>query len=126
MSGATDMVQERVSGRSLLSFLGLQKPRENSISARASAVLASDRAASRVIVRLNFPDASSYEGEMLDGKPHGKGRRVYSNGNFYAGCWENGLRHGWGVAVTSGVRFEGTWVHGVPADDGEVGEPLGS
>jgi cell division GTPase FtsZ len=107
-------------GRSFLRFWGLQKPRAKSISERASAVLASDRAASRVIVRLSYPDGSSYEGEMLDGKEHGKGRRVYANGSWYAGSFENGLRHGWGVAVTGSERFEGEWMHGAPA--GEASE----
>jgi hypothetical protein len=102
--------------RGLWRFLG-RKPQEQSISQRASAVLANDRAASRVIVRLTYPDGSSYEGEMLDGKEHGKGRRVYSNGSWFAGEWQHGLRHGWGVSQTGGERYEGQWTLGVPTGD---------
>ena len=111
---ALDATQPRSRVGALLKLLGLQKPPEQSIIQRASAVLANDRAASRVVVRMTFPDGSSYEGEVLDGVPHGIGRRVYSNGSWYAGEWQNGQRQGWGVSQTGGERYEGLWSQGVP------------
>ena len=107
------------SGRSLWHRLGLQKAASQSVSQRASAVLASDRAASRVVTRLTYPDGSSYEGEMQDGAPHGIGRRVYSNGSWYAGEFQNGVRHGWGVSQTGAERYEGQWTQGVPSAEAD-------
>ena len=114
---ASDATQSRSRVGALLKLFGLQKEPEQSISKRASAVLANDRAASRVVVRMTFPDGSSYEGEVQDGAPHGIGRRVYSNGSWYAGEWQNGQRQGWGVSQTGGERYEGLWSHGVPTSD---------
>ena len=111
----SDAEQPRSRVGALLKLLGLQKPPEQSIIQRASAVLANDRAASRVVVRMTFPDGSSYEGEVLDGVPHGIGRRVYSNGSWYAGEWQSGQRQGWGVSQTGGERYEGLWAQGVPS-----------
>jgi hypothetical protein len=98
-------------------LLGRPRRQEQSVSQRASAALANDRAASRTVVRLDYPDGSSYEGEMLDGREHGKGRRVYANGSWFAGEWQDGLRHGWGVSQTGNERYEGQWAFGVPVDD---------
>ena len=112
-----DAKQARSRVGALLKLFGLQKPPEQSISQRASAVLANDRAASRVVVRMTFPDGSSYEGEVQDGAPHGIGRRVYSNGSWYAGEWQKGQRQGWGVSQTGGDRYEGLWSQGVPTSD---------
>ena len=116
---APDAEQPRSRVGALLKLLGLQKPPEQSIIQRASAVLANDRAASRVVVRMTFPDGSSYEGEVLDGLPHGIGRRVYSNGSWYAGEWQSGQRQGWGVSQTGGERYEGLWAQGVPVGVGK-------
>ena len=33
-----------------------------------------------------------YEGQELDGKPHGTGLKYYSNGDYYRGEWVNGLK----------------------------------
>ena len=38
-----------------------------------------------------------YKGEMLNGKPHGKGNTVYMNGNVYEGEYVKGKRQGQGV-----------------------------
>ena len=34
-------------------------------------------------------DGGDYNGELQAGKPHGKGRTVYKNGNVYEGEYEN-------------------------------------
>lgn len=33
-----------------------------------------------------------YEGEELDGKPHGNGCMFYANGDFYRGEWVCGVK----------------------------------
>lgn len=38
-----------------------------------------------------------YEGYTLNGKPHGKGKIIWSDG-LYDGDWENGKRNGFGIA----------------------------
>lgn len=52
-----------------------------------------------------------YEGEMRDGKRHGRGTYVWANGDRYDGEWRNGNRHGYGTVVTAnGGRFDGEWL----------------
>ena len=51
-----------------------------------------------------------YEGYALDGKPHGKGKVKWDNGDTYDGEWKNGLKEGYGVYQWSnGDRYEGEW-----------------
>lgn len=111
---------------SLWRWPGASRSKELSVSARASAVLANDRAASRTVVRLEFSDGSTYEGEMRDGREEGTGRRVYANGAWYAGEFRNGLRHGWGVSQTGAERYEGLWEQGRPLrqEGDEAGDDL--
>ena len=35
-------------------------------------------------------DGGQYQGEMVGGKPQGKGRAIYTNGNFYEGEYVKG------------------------------------
>lgn len=107
--------------KSVLPFLrwGPARQGERTVSQRASAVLASDRAASRTVVRLEYADGSTYEGEMRNGREEGTGRRVYANGHWYAGEWKDGQRHGWGVAQTASGRYEGLWENGRPCEPTE-------
>ena len=39
-------------------------------------------------------DQGDYKGEMVAGKPHGKGKAVYKNGNWYEGEYVKGKRQG--------------------------------
>jgi len=53
---------------------------------------------------------SVYEGDMLNGKPHGKGSYHFADGDHYAGEWNDGLRHGNGIhTYKDGHRKEGVW-----------------
>ena len=55
-------------------------------------------------------DNGIYQGEMLGGKPHGKGKTTFSNGDTYEGEYEKGKRQGYGVYIfTDGERYEGEW-----------------
>ena len=67
---------------------------------------------------ITFPNGNVYEGEVLDGKPHGQGTMTYAKDNKskmvqYVGAWQNGKRHGQGrLTWNDGDAFEGLWVDG--------------
>ena len=52
-----------------------------------------------------------YEGSISsDGKFHGRGSIVYSNGERYAGEWQYGQRHGRGTyTYADGGTYSGDW-----------------
>jgi len=51
-----------------------------------------------------------YEGELKDGKRHGRGVYLWADGNRYEGDWKDGKAHGHGVVVwVNGDRYEGDW-----------------
>eukprot|EP01100_Stratorugosa_tubuloviscum_P000294 TRINITY_DN1061_c0_g2_i1.p1 TRINITY_DN1061_c0_g2~~TRINITY_DN1061_c0_g2_i1.p1 ORF type:complete len:292 (-),score=120.21 TRINITY_DN1061_c0_g2_i1:101-976(-) len=52
----------------------------------------------RVPLHSPIDKRMSYEGEIVDGKPHGFGRAFFADGNYaYIGYWKNGSRHGNGL-----------------------------
>ena len=54
-----------------------------------------------------------YVGELINGKPNGKGTKTFANGNTYSGEWKNGDFHGKGTYINHyGQRFEGYWENG--------------
>ena len=56
-------------------------------------------------------DGGQYKGEMVGGKPQGKGAAVYSNGDTYEGSYQKGKREGYGVYTFSdGEKYEGQWM----------------
>jgi len=61
-------------------------------------------------------DGYVYEGEMLSGEKHGKGKLIYPVDNefdFYDGEWLNNNEHGQGVLkYKDGKSWEGSWKHG--------------
>lgn len=58
---------------------------------------------------------SRYEGRMKNGKRHGQGVYVGSNGSHYEGGFRNGKRHGRGLYVdAAGNRYEGEVKEGKP------------
>ena len=51
-------------------------------------------------------DKGEYSGEMMSGKPHGKGRAVYKNGDWYEGEYVKGMRCGEGVySFSDGEKY---------------------
>jgi len=56
---------------------------------------------------------AKYEGEMKEGKEHGRGVLVYADSARYEGDWKDGKWHGHGVRVfANGDRYEGDWKDG--------------
>ena len=47
--------------------------------------------------RLSYADGDAYEGEIADGQPHGRGVLTYDGGSRHEGTFEDGLLHGPGV-----------------------------
>ena len=62
------------------------------------------------IHKLILADVSSYNGQVLDGKPHGSGIQIHGNGGRYEGRWKEGLKHGKGYwHGTDGHYIDGEW-----------------
>lgn len=78
--------------------------------------------------QLTYPDGGYYNGEFLamrtvvtpneevlkvpayDGKRHGAGTRVWTNGSRFQGQWERGMMNGKGVlSKADGSKYEGTF-----------------
>lgn len=55
-----------------------------------------------------------YEGEFLDGRPHGRGRSKLPNGDVYVGEYLDGKRHGKGTmrSAADGSVRKGNWENG--------------
>jgi hypothetical protein len=53
-----------------------------------------------------------YEGDLVNGKFHGKGKLVYFDGSVYEGDWDEGEQNGKGkMTYTDGTVHEGTFVY---------------
>jgi hypothetical protein len=42
-------------------------------------------------------DGGQYKGQMVSGKPNGKGSTVFKNGDMYEGGYVKGKRQGYGI-----------------------------
>ncbi len=61
--------------------------------------------------KCSYPDGSSYEGGWMKGFCHGKGKYIYFDGSFYEGQWVNALREGKGkCGFSDGTFYDGEWV----------------
>ena len=47
--------------------------------------------------RFFGPTGNSYTGEFIDGKRNGKGKYIWSNGDWYEGKWKNNVFNGYGT-----------------------------
>ena len=61
---------------------------------------------------LKFADGR-FEGDLICGKPHGKGSAWFDNGGKYEGEWVGGKKHGVGIfRWPSGASYQGEWKEG--------------
>lgn len=59
----------------------------------------------------NVKTSARYEGELLDGLPHGTGECFLANGAYFVGQWRRGLRNGLGTfKQPNGDSYEGKWI----------------
>ena len=62
------------------------------------------------IQKLTLPDGSSYKGQVVDGKPHGKGVQIHGDSTRYEGEWRVGVASGKGsMYYNDGGFYEGVW-----------------
>ena len=73
-------------------------------------------------IRVRCPGAETYEGDMIDGVPHGVGTRTAASGRKYKGQFKDGLRHGAGrMVLASGENLQGTFLRrGNLTGDGKI------
>ncbi len=63
--------------------------------------------------RYTYQNGSMYEGEFLNGMPHGQGVCYYVNGDKYTGDWVRHQPNGKGAMVyANGDRLDGMWNEG--------------
>jgi len=44
-----------------------------------------------------WPDGTKYEGTFHNDQPHGYGRKIFANGEYYEGLFEEGKANGHGM-----------------------------
>ena len=56
-------------------------------------------------------DGGEYKGQMMAGKPHGKGKTTWKDGDSFEGEYVKGKRQGYGVyTFHDGEKYEGQWM----------------
>lgn len=60
-----------------------------------------------------FKNGAKYTGDMLNERPHGKGKAEYANGERYEGEWSGGYFNGYGTLyLVDGGKVSGYWREG--------------
>ena len=68
-----------------------------------------------------YPNAGTYEGDLLNGKRHGKGKFIYDSGAVYEGDYVNDKKHGKGKYTwESGDVYEGDFVNDEKTGKGKL------
>ncbi|MBF0625226.1 MAG: SUMF1/EgtB/PvdO family nonheme iron enzyme [Magnetococcales bacterium] len=63
--------------------------------------------------KKSWPNGGRYEGEMVNGKRHGRGTYIWPDGARYEGEFRNDQRTGYGVFTwPTGARYEGEFLDG--------------
>ena len=74
---------------------------------------------------FSWEDGSSYDGDMMDGKPDGQGTYIWPDGDKYVGAWKNGQREGLGChSRTNGFIFIGEFHNNLPHGEGFMLDPM--
>ena len=73
------------------------------------------------IERIEFDNGDVYEGEMVNGLRHGKGKYTWANGDVYEGEYKDGKYHGQGKYTSSkGWVYEGQFTDGQITGKGKI------
>ena len=81
---------------------------------------------------ITLQDGSTYNGEIRDGKPHGKGTLTYTASNpsgykQYEGDFAGGVPHGEGIMLwRTNAKYDGQWENGVMKGTGTFLEANGT
>ncbi|NBC29208.1 MAG: hypothetical protein GVY29_04360 [Spirochaetes bacterium] len=76
---------------------------------------------------MTWDDGAEYRGQWQEGRPHGSGVHTWPNGSRYVGEWRNGRRHGVGkMEWANGTYYEGAWKKDLPNGRGYMEWPDGS
>ena len=64
---------------------------------------------------IDYENRTIFEGQMLHGKPHGFGRRIFNNGTYYLGYFKRGQVDGFGSLMNKRdiPEEQGYWRKGV-------------
>lgn len=86
---------------------GSQNNPSNSNSSKTAPVVAPSNGFGRYV----FSNGDWYQGNFLDGRPHGSGDMYYADGKKYSGNWNRGLRDGlgWLYAADGTTIYYGHW-----------------
>ena len=70
----------------------------------------------RPIQRIELVNGNSYWGNVLNGIPHGYGKKNSSFGTSYQGEFKNGMEDGYGTSFdqSGDITYQGIWKRGTP------------
>lgn len=76
---------------------------------------------------LEYPNGSTYRGQVVDGQKHGWGALLLPDGTRYEAEWRNDKRHGEGTELCpDGTHFAGNYANGLRSGHGVMTWPEGS
>ena len=66
--------------------------------------------------QIVLEDGSTYQGKILDGKPHGFGKKRTYDGQLYIGDFHQGNENGYGTLFSKKgtISYQGLWKEGSP------------
>jgi hypothetical protein len=68
--------------------------------------------------RIQLPDGCTYQGQVHQGVPEGRGTKWYTNGDVYEGQWVAGEPDGPGTMhYADGTKYRGTFSQGRRVND---------
>ena len=77
--------------------------------------------------QINIPNVGLYVGDLLNDRPHGKGRLEFLNKDIYEGDFGHGKREGFGILLTyGGEKYQGHWTEDTMNGVGNYYEADGS
>ena len=70
----------------------------------------------RPIQRIELVNGNSYWGDILNGLPHGYGKKSSAYGTSYQGEFKNGMEDGYGTSYdqSGDITYQGIWILGTP------------